>query len=129
MERLNIMIVDDSSLVAKILTATLVQLGHKVVATARTGSAALFAYKSCNPDVVLMDITMPDMDGIEATRNIVQSYPDARIVIVTSHGDESLIGNALKAGAKGYIRKPFNVERLRTTLEQVVKANLAVLNC
>jgi two-component system chemotaxis response regulator CheY len=127
MERLNVMIVDDSSLVVKIVTAALVQLGHKVIATARTGAVAMVAYKASNPDVVLMDITMPDMDGIEATKGIVGAYPDARILIITSHADESIIANALRAGAKGYIRKPFSVEKLRGALADLIKADLAML--
>lgn len=125
MDRLNVMVVDDSSLVAKIVVGSLVQLKHRVVAVAPTGAAAIAAYPACMPDVVLMDITMPDMDGIAATEAIVKSYPDARIIIITSHGDESVIARAMKAGAKGYIRKPFSVEKLRLALADVVKAELA----
>jgi two-component system chemotaxis response regulator CheY len=126
MERLNVLIVDDSSLVTKIVSSALVQLGHKVVATARTGAGGLIAYKACNPDVVLMDFTMPDMDGITATEKITKSYPDARIIIITSHPEESILSNALKAGAKGYIRKPFSTEKLRTSLENVIKLDQAM---
>ena len=128
MERLNVMIVDDSLLVAKILASSLTQLGHKVVATAHTGAAALMVYRTCNPDVVLMDVTMPDMDGITATEILVKSHPEACVIIVTSHAEESVISNALKAGAKGYLRKPFQIEKLRTTLADVVKADSAILN-
>ncbi len=125
MDRLNVMVVDDSSLVVKIVVGSLVQLKHRVVAVAPTGAAAIAAYPTCMPDVVLMDITMPDMDGIAATEAIIKAYPDARIIIITSHGDESIITRAMKAGAKGYIRKPFSVEKLRFALADVVKAGLA----
>ena len=120
MKQLNVMIVDDSLVDVHFLSSTLTKLGHKVVRTARTGAEALIAYKACNPDVVTMDITMPDMDGIEAAEKIVKSYPDARIIIVTSHGEKSIVLNALKAGAKGYILKPIQMDKLRDTLEQVV---------
>ncbi len=128
MDRLDVMVVDDSSLVVKIVVGSLLQLKHKVVAVAPSGAAAISAYPTCMPDVVLMDITMPDMDGIAATEAIVKAYPDARIIIITSHGDESIIARAIKAGAKGYIRKPFSVEKLRRALADVVKADLSPAN-
>lgn len=124
MDPLNVMIVDDSRLVTKIVVGSLVQLKHRVVAIAPTGAAAIAAYPTYMPDVVLMDITMPDMDGIAATEAIIKAYPDARIIIITSHGDENIIARAMKAGAKGFIRKPFSVEKLQRALEDVVKAEL-----
>jgi two-component system chemotaxis response regulator CheY len=66
-----------------------------------------------------MDITMPDLDGIEATRRIMAVSPDARIVIVTSHGQEQMVMDAIEAGAKGYILKPVKPEKLKETLETV----------
>ena len=86
------------------------------------------AYKSCNPDVVIMDITMPDMDGITATEKIVKLYPDARIIVVTSHAETSVVQNARKAGAKGYILKPFQIEKVRKTLEDVMRSDQEILN-
>jgi two-component system chemotaxis response regulator CheY len=85
MQSLNVLIVDDSMLAVQVLKNALEELGHKVVKTAGTGVAALAAYKACNPDIVTMDITMPDMDGIVATGNIVKAFPDARVIMVTSH--------------------------------------------
>lgn len=119
MERLNVMIVDDSLLAVRVLKSALEDLGHKVVRTAGTGAEALTAYNACNPDVVTMDITMPDMDGILATQKIVQSYPDARIIMVTSHAQQNMVMDALKAGAKAYILKPIKIDKLRATLEKV----------
>ncbi len=122
--RLNVLIVDDSALVTKIIGAALAQLGHRVAGTASTGVAALSSYKICNPDVVLMDFTMPDMDGITATEKITKAYPDARIIMITSHPEDRVLAQALKAGAKGFIRKPFSVEKLRASLDEIVKADL-----
>jgi two-component system chemotaxis response regulator CheY len=76
-------------------------------------------YPGVNPDVVTMDITMPDMDGIEATRRILSRAPQALIVIVTSHGQEQMVMDAIEAGAKGYILKPVKKEKLAETLETV----------
>jgi len=120
MESLNVLVVDDSMLAVQVLKATFKELGHKVVGTAGSGSAALAAYKTCNPDVVTMDITMPDMDGITATEKIVKSYPDARVIIVSSHAQQGMVMDALKAGAKGYILKPVKKDKLRDALAEVV---------
>lgn len=110
---LNVMVVDDSALMIRKLTAEIEKLGHKVVCSANTGDDALESYLECNPDVVTMDITMPGrIDGIEATRQICHDYKDAHIVMVTSHGQEAMVREAIKAGAKGYILKPFETEKL-----------------
>ena len=122
METLNVMVVDDSMLATQVLKSAFEELGHNVVATAATGAAALVTYEHCNPDLVTMDITMPDMDGIEATEKIVQSYPDARVIMVTSHAQKSMVMDALRVGAKGYILKPIKPDRLRDALAQVIVA-------
>ncbi len=120
METLNILVVDDSLITVKKLSGMLEQLGHKVIMTAGTGDQALDAYKACNPDLVTMDITMPDMDGIKATRLIRSRFPNAIIIMVTSHGQEKMVLEALKAGAKGYLLKPFKLEKLQQILEETV---------
>lgn len=118
--RLNVLVVDDSMLAVEMLKNALEELGHNVVKTARTGNEAVAAYKASNPDVVTMDVTMPGMDGIAATQKILKEYPDARIIMVTSHTQQGTVIDALKAGAKGYILKPFQTEKLREVLGQVV---------
>jgi two-component system, chemotaxis family, chemotaxis protein CheY len=124
MEKLNVLVVDDSRLAVQVLKSALEDLGHKVVQTAGTGAEALSAYKIYNPDVVTMDITMPGMDGITATEKLVKSYPDARIIMVSSHAQQNMVLGALKAGAKGFILKPIQVDKLRDTLEQVTTKQL-----
>jgi two-component system chemotaxis response regulator CheY len=120
MERLNVLVVDDSLLATQVLRSALEELGHRVVRTASTGTEALNAYKICNPDIVTMDVTMPGMDGIEATQRIMKSYPDARVIMVSSHAQQSVIVNAIKAGAKSFLLKPIKSDKLRAALEQVV---------
>ena len=119
MKPLRIMVVDDSGLTVKKMVKMLEGLGHEVASVATTGQEAVDAYAAVAPDIVAMDITMPDLDGIEATRRIMAVAPDARIVIVTSHGQEQMVMDAIEAGAKGYILKPVKIEKLKETLETV----------
>ena len=119
MRSLRILVVDDSGLTVKKMAKLLEELGHQVVAMASTGQQAVDVYAEAAPDVTTMDITMPDMDGIEATRRILAVHPGACIVIVTSHGQEQMVMDAIEAGAKGYILKPVKQEKLAETLATV----------
>lgn len=121
LESLNIMIVDDSSITVRKLTMMLELLGYRIVATAASGQEAVRSYRKTQPDVVTMDITMPDMDGIEATRAIMAEFPEARIVMVTSHGQEKMVLDALKAGARGYVIKPFQEQKIYEAIEKACK--------
>jgi len=125
MRRLRIMVVDDSGLTVKKMAKLLEELGHEVVHVAGTGQQAVEAYAAVAPDLVSMDITMPDMDGIEATRRILAAAPNALIVIVTSHGQEQMVMDAIEAGAKGYLLKPVKKEKLAETLETVAAKYLS----
>ncbi len=121
MAALKILVVDDSSIVAMKLRKMLEELGHQVVATAKTGQQALDSFSQHDPDLVTMDITMPDMDGIEATKQILQQKPEALIIMVTSHGQEQMVMDAIDAGAKGYVLKPFNKDKLAGHIDKVVQ--------
>lgn len=121
MDSLNILIVDDSPIITRKLGMMLEQLGHKIALTAATGREAIAAYRACRPDLVTMDITMPEMDGIEATRAIMSEFPDAKIVMVTSHGQEKMVLDALKAGAKGYVLKPFQDHKVYEAIQKACK--------
>ena len=120
MKSLNIMIVDDSAIIIKKLKKIIEQLGHNVVAEANTGLQAILRYGKYNPDLVTMDITMPKMDGIEAVKQIKNEYEDALIVMVTSHGQEQIVINAIKAGAIGYILKPFKKDKIIEQIDIVI---------
>ena len=114
----SVLVVDDSLIIVKKLTNILEKVGFRVIKTAGNGKQAVAAYRACKPDVVTMDITMPEMDGIEATRAIVKEFPDAKIVMVTSHGQEKMVLDAIKAGAKGYVLKPFQEHKVYEAIQK-----------
>ncbi|MCF8483475.1 MAG: response regulator [Rhodospirillum sp.] len=113
------MIVDDSVIAVAKLRVALESLGYTVVGSANSGVSAQDLYRDLRPDVVTMDITMPDLDGVTATRRIVEEFPDAAVIMVTSHGQERMVMDALKAGAVGYVFKPIKAEALAATLAKV----------
>jgi len=119
MRSLNIMIVDDSTLTIKKIENIAKEVGHSVVKVCDTGASAVEAYPSFLPDIITMDITMPNMNGIDATKTIISNYPNALIIVVTSHGQEQMVMDAIDAGAKGYVLKPINQEMLCSTIEKV----------
>ena len=121
MSALRVLVVDDNPIITRKLCMMMDQIGYRVVMTAADGKEAILAYKECLPDVVTMDITMPVLDGIEATRIIKRAYPDANIVMVTSHGQEEMVLDALKAGAKGYVLKPFQPQKVFEVIEKACK--------
>ena len=121
MGALRVLVVDDSPIITRKICMMMDQIGYRVVMTAANGKEAILAYKECHPDVVTMDITMPLVDGIEATRIIKRAYPDANIVMVTSHGQEKMVLEALKAGAKGYVLKPFQPQKVFEVIEKACR--------
>ena len=109
---LNILIVDDSMIIRKSLTRILTKMGHNVVYAAKNGVEAISMYESKKPDFITMDITMPDMNGIEAISKIIEIDPEAKGIMVTSHGQEDMVLKAIQAGALGYLMKPINEDKL-----------------
>ena len=99
-------------------------LGHTVVAEATNGSEALDRYKETLPDFVTMDITMPEVNGvkngIDALKLIHEFDPSATVIMLTSHGEEKLVIEAITLGAKGYILKPVNEEKIKQVLDKLV---------
>jgi two-component system, chemotaxis family, chemotaxis protein CheY len=118
MAALKILIVEDSLITIRKVTQMFEEMGHQVVHAARTGGEAVEAFARLRPDLISMDITMPDMDGIEATRRIMEIEPAALVIMVTSHGQEQMVLDAIDAGAKGYVLKPIKEEKLREVVER-----------
>ncbi len=116
---LNVLVTDDSMIIRRNITNMLKQLGLNVIAEAKTGKEAIELYEKHNPDFVTMDITMPEMTGVEALKEIKKSYKDAKVIMVTSHGQEELVMDSIKSGAKGYILKPITVEKLISSIKKI----------
>ncbi|MCH7712669.1 MAG: response regulator [Chloroflexi bacterium] len=114
-----IMVVDDAAFMRMRCKKLLIQLGHEVTEAA-TGSQAVEAYKNNRPDMVLLDITMPDMDGITALKEIREFDPDARIAMVTAMGQQSMVMEALKAGARDFVIKPFDQDRVLAAINKIM---------
>ncbi len=118
--RLRILVVDDSAVAVAKLSVALEGLGHEVVASVNSGAAALESYRATAPDLVTMDISMPGMCGVEAVRQIYGAFPQARVLMVTSQGQERLVVEALAAGASGYVLKPVRPEKLAEVIHKVL---------
>jgi two-component system, chemotaxis family, chemotaxis protein CheY len=114
------LIVDDSIIARENLRRMIARFGGRVAAEATDGLTAIAEYDRTRPDIVLMDITMPRMDGIEAARKIVRQHPAARIVMVSAVGYLENIAEALLSGAKGFIEKPVKVEALYDVIQDVL---------
>ena len=116
---LKVLIVDDSLIIRKKISKILENLGHDVVFDAKNSQEAIDAYAKYKPDLVTMDITMPDMDGITTVKNIIKDDKDAKIIMVTSHGQEDMVIKSIQVGAVGYILKPISDEKLAQVIGEV----------
>lgn len=120
MDRIRILIVDDQRLMREGLRMLLeMEEGFEVVGEAADGQAALDAYAQHAPDIVLMDIRMPGMDGVEATRRLLQRDPSARVIILTTFDDDQYVFEGLRAGALGYLLKDLSGEELARAIRTV----------
>lgn len=115
-----IMITDDALFMRVTLKNILVANGYEVAAEATNGQEAVDKYAAVRPDVVLMDITMPVMDGITACRTIKSAYPQANVVMCTAMGQRNMVIEALQAGAKDFIVKPFQPDRVIESLKKLI---------
>ena len=106
------LICDDSAFMRMVLKRMLVEKGHEVVGEAGDGKQAVQMYYQYKPDVITMDITMPEMDGIQAVKVIHEDNPLVRIVMVTAIGQRPIITEAIKAGASDFIVKPFDADQV-----------------
>lgn len=116
---LKIMIVDDSRIFRKMLKAVFVENGHEVIGEAGNGAEALELLKTCKPDLVTLDITMPVMDGLEALKQIMNEYPDQKVIMVSAAGQKDKVLNALKLGATDFIQKPFDPDDIASLLSKL----------
>lgn len=114
-----IMIVDDAAFMRMMLKDILTKGGHEVIGEAENGLKAVDRYKELSPELVLMDITMPEMDGIGAVRQIRAIDPNAKIIMCSAMGQQAMVLESIQAGARDFIVKPFQADRI---IEAVSKA-------
>ena len=118
-----VLIVDDAAFMRTMIADILQREGEfEVVGQASTGTEALECYRELQPTLVTMDIVMPGMDGIEATRAIIKEDPGARIVMCSALGQEALVIESIAAGAKDFIVKPFTAEKVLRVVQNVLAA-------
>ena len=115
-----ILIVDDAAFMTMMIKDILTKNGYEVVAEAANGVEAVELYKSHQPDLVTMDITMPEMDGIEAVKQIKAVNPAAKVIMCSAMGQQSMVMDAIKAGANDFIVKPFQADRVLEAVKKIV---------
>ena len=116
-----VMVVDDAAFMRLRACKVLQDNGHEVL-QAENGADAVRLYAEHRPDAVLLDITMPEMDGLEALKEIRKIDPSARVAMVTAMGQQAIVMEALRAGAKDFILKPFQPERVLGAVQKLLAA-------
>ncbi len=114
-----VLVVDDTAFMRMTLKNMLEKNGYEVVGEGEDGAKGVDLYKQLKPSLVTMDITMPNMDGITAIKEILSFDPDATVVVVSAMGQKSLVIEALNAGAKDFVVKPFQPDRIAEALAKI----------
>jgi two-component system chemotaxis response regulator CheY len=116
----SILIVDDAAFMRMMIKDILSKNGYTVVGEAENGIKAVEKYKDLNPDLVIMDITMPEMDGIQAVKQIKSLNSAAKIIMCSAMGQQAMVIESIQAGARDFIVKPFQAERVIEAVKKVV---------
>ena len=117
-----ILLVDDAAFMRKVIKDTLTKNGYTDLYEAVDGADAVEKFSEINPDLVIMDITMPNMDGLEALKAMRAKNGSANIVMCSAMGQEAMVIEAIQSGAKDFIVKPFNSDRIMKTVTSIVGA-------
>ena len=115
-----VLVCDDAIFMRTMISDILSQAGFEVVGEAESGIQAVAKYRELKPDLVTMDIVMPDMGGIEAVREICKADPEARILMCSAMGQQALVVEAIQAGAKDFVVKPFQPSRVLEAVQRVL---------
>lgn len=116
----NILLVDDAAFMRMMLKDILTKNGYNVVGEAENGAQAVEKYKELKPNLVMLDITMPEMDGIQAAKAIKAEDGNATIIMCSAMGQQAMVIEAIQAGAKDFIVKPFNADRVLEAVQKVI---------
>jgi DNA-binding NarL/FixJ family response regulator len=120
------MLADDHRMLREGLRRSMTDQGFDVVGEARDGDEAIRLAEELLPEVILMDVTMPEVDGVEATRQIRQNHPDIRIVMLTMHADQEVLAAAIRAGASGYLVKDCSTEEIASAVRMAASGETAL---
>ena len=115
-----VLVCDDAIFMRTMISDILSHAGFEVVGEADSGLQAVEKYRQLKPDLVTMDIVMPDMGGIEAVREICKAHPDAKILMCSAMGQQALVVEAIQAGAKDFVVKPFQPSRVLEAVQRVL---------
>lgn len=115
-----VLIVDDAAFMRMMIKNILSKAGYEIVGEAENGSQAVSKFKELKPDLVTMDITMPEMDGITAVKEIIKGDSTAKIIMCSAMGQQAMVIDAIQAGAKDFIVKPFQPNRVLEAVQKVV---------
>lgn len=115
-----VLIVDDAAFMRMMIKEILSKNGYSVVGEASDGAQAVEKYKELGPDLVTMDITMPEMDGITALKEIKKLDPNARVIMCSAMGQQAMVIDAIQAGAKDFIVKPFQADRVLEAIKKTL---------
>ncbi|HOP75145.1 MAG TPA: response regulator [Bacillota bacterium] len=118
--RNRVLVVDDAAFMRMMIKDILRKGGYEVVGEAEDGAKAIEKYKELQPDLVTMDITMPDMDGIAAVKEIRKIDPNALIIMCSAMGQQSMVIDAIQAGARDFVVKPFQPDRVLEAVRKVL---------
>jgi len=116
----NILICDDAAFMRMMIKDILTKNGYNIAGEAENGVKAIEKYAEVKPDLVLMDITMPEMDGIEALKRIKAADPNASVIMCSAMGQQAMVIESIQAGAKDFIVKPFQADRVIEAVQKVV---------
>lgn len=115
-----VLVCDDAIFMRTMISDILTTAGFQVIGEAETGREAVDRYKELKPDLVTMDIVMPDMGGIEAVREICRVDPDAKVLMCSAMGQQALVVEAVQAGAKDFVVKPFQPSRVLEAVQRIL---------
>ena len=116
---LKILIADDSKTIRKIMRLQLEEMGHTIVAEANNGHEAIEMYFKHSPDLITMDMQMPDMNGLEAVTKIKKIDKKVKIIMITAHGQKDLVVGSIKQGVSDYLLKPITAEKLEESIKKI----------